>query len=175
MSLYQGTPNNIYIERDKLKMQEYLDKVYFNVPCDPRWVFADTIARLTQYEHARMYLSDVRMYSDKIYDETLRTPGAKLLGKLRTTETCQVLKYLDYKDIWIKIQYLNKTFLNLWRQKFNYIQCDKSAVMRVSLKQVYEGKIVMPPLNHIYYKSCDQLKIIYQTNEGKDLALPLTR
>jgi hypothetical protein len=86
-----------------------------------------------------------------------------LLFPLSIYTTCQVLKFLDYKTIMTKIRYLNKSFIWLTQETLQYIEgLNKQAILRASLKEIYEGTVRMPIVNHPYYTNCERLKIIYQ-------------
>lgn len=94
-----------------------------------------------------MYFSDIPIYSKDIEKTTL-LESMKLIGPLGMVATGQILKFLDYKSVMVTMRYLNKGFLKLTTSNLNFIPCNKTAIMKVSLVEVYKGRSGMK-LNHL--------------------------
>jgi hypothetical protein len=124
-----------------------------------------------------IYLSDYEVCSNLIYENS-HTTHLKLLGELGNVANGQVLKFLDYETVMTKIRFLNKSFLKYTEEYLDYIEgMERKAVIKTSLKELYNGKIYIPMLNHSYYTKCTSLTIYYEKsiagcfNDTSDLDL----
>ena len=121
-----------------------------------------------------MHLSDTIVYSNEIYQRAKENPTpSKLFGPIKKFITGVIMDYLDYDFLIRKVRYLNKSFIVFTQENCHYSsQMLRRAYLKVSLKEMFEGKVRMPILNHPYYTNWTKLTIIYQTwnkTENSDL------
>ena len=139
----------------------YLDPSEYLCPVFQQWPRNDT----EEAKQPRPYFHQHLLYSNFIAD---RGSGErlKLIGKLSDVVTGQILKYLDYRFVMVRLRYVNKSFIIFTNEYLHYMQgIDKTAVMKVSLQETYSGLYRIPPVNHPYYKYCTKLTLITQVRE----------
>jgi len=126
--------------------------------------------RYNETQQDTMHLSDTIVYSNLIYLNAKDHPvPTRLLGPLKKFVTGVVMDFIDYKFLMTTVRYLSKSFLVFTQENCHYSShMDRKAFIRVSLKEMLEGTVRIPMLNHPYYSNCTRLTLIYQAGEGPD-------
>ena len=137
---------------------------------NPVAYLSNVFQRFNETGEDEMHLNDVLVYSNIIYQNSKANPSpTRLIGPVKKFVTGIIMDFIDYKFMMTRIRYLNRSFLVFTQENCHYSQrMDKKAYIKANLKEIYEGELAIPMLNHPYYTNWTKLTIIYQICRFKD-------